>query len=286
LEAVLYKDEQEPEPEVADFVRSVKPPRVTWDDDVPDPESSTYFDAEHGPDPVPSWVITADAARQYELGLLKTGKEAEVYLVERRLDARSNILAAKRYKAFEDRMFRNDARYRTGRRTGSSHTDKAMASGSRTGMILRARQWVETEFQVMSRLWEAGTAVPYPVQRLGREVMLEYLGDESGAAPRLVGVRASAEELADLYRQLVDLLDDLVRCGVVHGDLSPYNLLVWEGRLYAIDFPQAVDPITNPDGLSLLERAVRNTTEWFAKRGVKTDSGQLMGQLVARLYRT
>ena len=182
-------------------------------------------------------------------------------------------------------MFRNDARYRQGRRTGSTRTDKAIAAGTRTGMMFRARQWVETEFDVLGRLWEAGAAVPYPVQRLGRELMLEYLGDESGAAPRLVNVRPTRSELEDLYRQLIDLLDDLARCGVVHGDLSPYNLLVWQGRLCAIDFPQAVDPIANPDGIALLERDVLNTTTWFAKQGVNTDASELLGRLIGGLYR-
>ena len=285
MEEVLYEDDYPSEPEAGGFVRSVKPAKVLWDDDIPDPEASTYRDAEHGPAPVPRWVITEDAARQYDLGVLKTGKEAEVNLVERRLGDRTNLLAAKRYKAFEDRMFRNDARYRQGRRTGESRLDKAIASGTRAGMIFRARQWVETEFSVLSRLWEAGAAVPYPVQRLGREVMLEYLGDESGAAPRLVHVRATTEELGDLYAQLLDLLDDLVRCGVVHGDLSPYNLLVWKGRLYAIDFPQAVDPVSNPEGISLLERDVLNTTSWFAKQGIDTDPSELLAQLIGGLFR-
>ena len=230
-------------------------------------------------------MITDDAARQYDLGILKTGKEAEVHLVERRLGPRTNLLAAKRYKAFEDRMFRNDARYRQGRRTGSSRTDKAIAAGTRAGMMFRARQWVETEFEVLGRLWEAGAAVPYPVQRLGRELMLEYLGDETGAAPRLVNIRPDRHQLTDLYRQLSELLDALVIVGVVHGDLSPYNLLVWKDRLYAIDFPQAVDPITNPDGISLLERDVLNTTSWFAKQGVDTDPSELLGRLIGGLYR-
>lgn len=234
---------------------------------------------------MPGWVITEDAARQYERGLLKTGKEAEVHLVERRLGSRSNIMAAKRYKAFEDRMFRNDARYRQGRRTGESRLDKAMATGSRAGMIFRARQWVETEFEVLSRLWVAGAAVPYPVQRLGRELMLEYLGDEDGAAPRLVAWRGSTGAVSHLYDQLVGLLMAMVDCGVVHGDLSPYNLLVWHDRLYAIDFPQAVDPVLNPEGMALLERDVLNTTAWFAKEGMPADPGELLGELIGRLYR-
>lgn len=281
----LFEDEIQPEPEAAGFVRSVKPIPVRWDDDVPDLEASTYNHAQHGPEPVPEWVITEDAARQYERGLLKTGKEAEVFLVERQLGERVNLLAAKRYKAFEDRLFRNDARYRQGRRTGESRLDKAMAAGGRAGMVFRARQWVDTEFQILGQLWEAGAAVPYPVQCLGREIMLQYLGDEEGAAPRLVNLRPSAAEVEDLYGQLQGLLRHMVRASIVHGDLSPYNLLVWQGRLYAIDFPQSVDPVLNPEGMALLERDVINATTWFARRGVAVDASALLGELIGELFR-
>jgi RIO kinase 1 len=99
-------------------------PAQGWDDDEPDLEASTYVFAEKGPEPVPDWVITSDLATQHDLGILKTGKEADVYLVERSLDSHTNVLAAKRYRKFEDRLFRNDARYR--KRTGSRRVDKAM----------------------------------------------------------------------------------------------------------------------------------------------------------------
>jgi RIO kinase 1 len=226
------------------------------------------------------WVIVDGNARQHERGLIKTGKEADVFLVERRLGERTNLLAAKRYRSFEDRMFRNDARYRQGRRTGESRVDRAMARGSRAGMAFRARQWVETEFETLCRLWSAGASVPYPVQRLGREVMVEYVGSEESAAPRLVQFRGPARELGDLYRQLLDSLRLMAELGVVHGDLSPYNMLVWEGRLVLIDFPQAVDTFRNGDGMSLLERDVMNTCSWFAKRGVRTDPSALIAELV------
>src|SRR5438067_11224043 len=98
------------------MARSLEP--EPWDDDAFDPEASTYEAAEHGPDPVPDWVITSGDARQADLGLLKTGKEADVHLIERRHGDAVNVLAAKRYRKFEDRMFRNDARYRGARRTG------------------------------------------------------------------------------------------------------------------------------------------------------------------------
>jgi RIO kinase 1 len=266
------------------FQARARPPVLAWDDDDVDPEASTYLAAQHGPEPPPGWVIVEDRARQYERGLLKTGKEAEVFLVERCLDDRTNLLAAKRYKSFEDRMFRDDSRYRQSRRAGESRIDRAMARGTRAGMAFRAQQWVETEFDILGRLWAMGASVPYPVQLLGREIMLEYIGDEQGAAPRLVQFRGALPELADLYDQLLTNLALIAEAGMVHGDLSAYNLLVWEGRLVMIDFPQAVDALLNPDGMSLLERDVLNTCGWFSKKGLPTDPSAVLADLIARLF--
>lgn len=264
------------------FVRITKTPKPRWDDDEPDPEATTYTFATHGPGPVPSWVITEDVARQFELGILKTGKEADVHLVERRLGERTNVLAAKRYRAFDERLFRNDARYR--RRVGNRRVDLAMEKGTRAGMEFRAAVWVDTEFRTLGRLWEAGVSVPYPVQQLDNEIMLEYFGTHDAAAPRLVACRPTADELRELHAQAVALLRALVRAGVVHGDLSPYNLLVWEGRLIMIDLPQAVDPLTHPDGLSLLERDVTNVCRWFERHGIATDASGLLADLVGMLF--
>jgi RIO kinase 1 len=265
------------------LVNTVRPPRPAWDDDEPDHEATTYTAATPGPSPVPSWVITEDAARQYELGILKTGKEADVHLVQRTLGERVNLLAAKRYRDFEDRLFRDDSRYRR-RRTGNRRVDLAMDRGTKAGMEFRASLWVDNEFDVLGRLWEAGAAVPYPVQLLGNELLLEYFGDADGAAPRLVAARVDMAAARDLYAQAVELLRALVRCGVVHGDLSPYNLLVWEGRLVMIDLPQAVDPLAQADGLGLLERDVTNVCTWFARKGVDTAPDDVIAELVSLLF--
>lgn len=257
-----------------------------WDDDAPDLGGSTYLEAEHGPDPVPDWVITSDDARQHELGLLKTGKEADVHLVERTHGDAVNVLAAKRYRKFEDRLFRNDARYRAGRRTGESRLDKAMAEGNKAGMAFRARMWLSTEFETLSRLWTAGVAVPYPVQKLGNELMVELIGSPEEAAPRLVHARLDRAALAEAWEQLVGHLHAMVRCGVVHGDLSPYNILWDHGRLVIIDFPQSVDPIAHPEGIALLERDVANVTDWFGRRGVASDSNDLFTSLLDEVFHT
>ena len=258
-------------------------PKPRWDDDVPDPEASTYPLAERGPEPVPAWVISQTAARQHDLGILKTGKEAEVIIVERTLGDRVNRLAAKRYRELTRRSFRNDARYRAPRSTGDRRIDRAMASGTRKGLGFRANVWAQAEFDALSRLWTAGVPVPYPVQLLGTEVMLELIGDDSTAAPRLADVRPRDHDLDDLAGQAVDALKAMTECGVVHGDLSPYNVLVWEGRLILIDFPQAGDAMS-ADGVALLRRDVSNLLGWMAKRGAAVDVEDVCASLVEPLF--
>lgn len=260
-------------------------PAPSWDDDEPDPEASTYVFAEKGPEPVPDWVITSDEAVQHDLGILKTGKEADVHLVERSLAGRTNVLAAKRYRKFEDRLFRNDARYRTGKRTGESRLDKAVDKGNRAGMAFRAQLWLMTEFDVLCRLWTAGAPVPYPVQKLNSEIMVELIGSPEQAAPRLVHARLDGTDAQAAWTQLVDALHLMARHGVVHGDLSPYNVLWHEGRIVIIDFPQAVDPIAHGEGIALLERDCTNVCDWFSRRGVRTPSpGELFSEVLASAF--
>jgi RIO kinase 1 len=264
------------------MARSLAPP--PWDDDEDDPEASTYPGADHGPDPVPAWLITSGEARQFDLGLLKTGKEADVYLVERRHGEAVNVLAAKRYRNFEERLFRNDARYRAARRTGESRLDKAMAQGNKAGMAFRARLWLAAEFDALWRLWSAGVPVPYPVQKLGNELILELIGSAEEAAPRLVHARLDRPDLGSAWAQLVEAMHAMVHCGVVHGDLSPYNILWHEGRIVIIDLPQSVDPIAHPEGICLLERDVTNVTDWFARRGIKCDPSELFNSLLREAF--
>jgi RIO kinase 1 len=111
--------------------------------------------------------------------------------------------------------------------------------------------------------------------------LLEYLGDEHEAAPRLVNTKPSPAQGRELCGQFADLVRLFGRVGVVHADLSPFNLLVWQDRLYAIDFPQAVDPYTNPDGLSLLHHDVITVCDWFQRRGIECDAEALYADVLA-----
>ena len=227
--------------------------------------------SERGPRPYPRWLITELAATDTELGILKTGKEADVFLLRRGVPGLdwSCLLAAKRYRAAEHRMFQRDSEYLEGRRVRESRVNRAMAARSAAGLAMIATQWANAEFAALSQLWQADLPVPYPVQVLGTELLLEFIGEPDGtAAPRLAETRPSGPQLAGLWDQLVSALCTIARMGYAHGDLSAYNLLVHRGRLVMIDVPQIVDVIANPRGAEFLARDAANVARWFAARGL------------------
>jgi RIO kinase 1 len=130
-------------------------------------------------------------------------------------------------------------------------------------------QWASAEFAALSQLCAAGLPVPYPVQILGTEVLLEFIGEPDGTpAPRLAEIRPARAELTSLWDQLVTALCALARLGYAHGDLSAYNLLVHRGRLVMIDMPQIVDVIANPRGAEFLTRDSANVARWFTAHGL------------------
>ncbi|HEX3650811.1 MAG TPA: RIO1 family regulatory kinase/ATPase [Pseudonocardiaceae bacterium] len=235
---------------------------------------STWDRAEHGPTPRPDWVITDLVAEDTELGVLKTGKEADVHLLRRSVGTAgpSCVVAAKRYRTADHRLFHRDAQYLEGRRMRRSRENRAMASRSSFGRNLLAEQWAVAEFAALARLWSAGVPVPYPVQRDGTELLIEFLGDTDGnAAPRLAELRPDEGELRHLWQRMLEAMASLAAEGYAHGDLSAYNVLVHDGEPVLIDLPQVVDVTVNPSGPDFLARDVRNITGWFAARGLPGD---------------
>ena len=231
-------------------------------------------------------------------GTLKSGKEAEIFLVERRFERSGpRLLAHKRYRIrypgkdelrlegfSNSTSFRRHAMYREGWNVGSRDR-RAMAAGnkSRHGQSLAAQLWPIQEWAVLRRAWEAGVGVPYPVEQTDDGLLMEFIGDQTEmvAAPKLAQAGLRADALASAWRQLAESLRALTASGLVHADLSSYNLLWWEGRLVMIDLPQAVEFTTNPDAFDLLHRDVENVGGWFARRGVAVDVESLYAELVS-----
>jgi RIO kinase 1 len=254
---------------------------------------STYWDVQplcRGPEPRPGWVVADRAAVDTELGILKSGKEADVFLLERAVDGDADasvVMAAKRYRPEEHRSFHRSSRYTEGRRTRNSRDTRAMAKKTGHGRAVAAGHWAWAEWEALKSLWSAGIPVPYPVQIDGVEILMEFVHVDGDAAPRLAQTRPSATLLASYFDQLRDAMAELARHGIAHGDLSPYNVLAAGERLVIIDLPQAVDIVGNPAGLDFLMRDCRNIATWFQARGLPdhvADEHRLFGDLVAAAF--
>jgi RIO kinase 1 len=241
--------------------------------------------SQRGPEPWPDWVITSAGAIDTELGIIKTGKEADLYLIERAVPGgASTLLAAKRYRGTEHRDFHRSSLYEEGRRTRRSRDTRALAKGSSYGRALAADHWAFAEFDALCRMHALGAPVPYPVQVNGTELLMEFIGDRTVAAPRLAQSREEGEALRALLDQVVDVMRLFARASLVHGDLSPFNLLVHHGRIVVIDLPQIVDAISNPNGIDLLHRDCVNISDWFTRRRVPVDAEELFGELLGEMY--
>ncbi|MGO2519374.1 MAG: serine protein kinase RIO [Microbacterium sp.] len=243
--------------------------------------------SERGPEPWPAWVVTSAGAIDTELGILKTGKEADVFLIERAVPdspTERTLLAAKRYRSIEHRSFHRSGMYTEGRKVTDSRAGRAIAKKSAFGREVAAAEWSFAEFEALSRMWELGAPVPYPVQVNETEVLMEFIGTDATAAPRLAQIRGDRAALADYYAQIVDLMRIFAAAGFAHGDLSPYNLLVHEERVRVIDLPQIVDIVANPQGLDLLHRDCVNVCDWFTRQRVNCDAEALFAELLASSY--
>jgi RIO kinase 1 len=242
----------------------------------------------------PAWLVP-EPYEDVVLGPLKTGKEAEIFVVERIGVDRSCLLAHKRYRPRSVRhkgelealgfqraaTFVNDHVYRDGRRFAKSRDQRAVDRMTGYGKELLKERWPGHELDVMTRLWAAGASVPYPVADTADGLLMEYVGDETQAAPPLARARLSRREVEDGYRQLLDDLRTFVEVGVVHADLSAYNILWWDGRLWFIDFPQAVDLAQSPHAMEFLHRDIANVCGWFARKGVDCDADVVFAELLA-----
>jgi RIO kinase 1 len=243
--------------------------------------------SERGPRPWPDWVVTSAGAFDTELGIVKTGKEADVYLIERAVPddpKQSSILAAKRYRGAETTDFHRSERYQEGRRMRNTRDTRAVAKGTAHGREVSATRWAYAEFSALSAMYERGVAVPYPVQVHGTEILMEFIGEGATAAPRLAQVHCTPAELDDYFGQVVEIMRAFAYAGVAHGDLSAYNLLVHDGRVVVIDLPQLVEVVSNPGGMVFLERDCTNICTWFARRGLERDADELLGILVAEMF--
>jgi RIO kinase 1 len=247
-----------------------------------------------------TWLVTdPEPYEEYDLGPLKTGKEAEVFLVERvARDGRTCLLAHKRYRPREvthkgelqelgfqrAASFVNDRVYRDGRSFGNSRDRRAAAKKSRYGKTVLRRDWPDKEFEMLERLVNAGVTAPFPVARTADGVLMQYIGDRTMAAPRLVDAGLDRSRVEHAASQLIENLGRMAGAGVVHADLSVFNMLWWDEMLWIIDVPQAVDVGLNGQALDFLHRDLVNVAGWFRARNVAFDPQRLFSEFAAAAF--
>ena len=263
---------------------------VAYDDLGAGQRWSTWLEVEplsRGPEPRPDWLVTSQGAIDTDLGILKTGKEADVFLLERADPLRPEqavVMAAKRYRSPEHRSFHRSAAYTEGRSMKRSRDERAIKRKSTFGREVAAGEWAISEWSALVRCWRLGLPVPYPVQIDGTELLMEWITVAGETAPRLAQTRPGRELLTSYFDQLRDSLVTLTRAGLVHGDLSAYNILAAGDRLVIIDLPQVVDLVGNPAGFDFLLRDCTNVCDWFNRRGLEVDAQDLFGDLLGHAF--
>jgi RIO kinase 1 len=262
-----------------------------YDDPGANQRWSTWLEVEplcRGPEPRPDWVVTDQGAIDTELGVLKTGKEADVFLLERAVDGGpSVVMAAKRYRTTEHRNFHRNSAYTAGRRGRDSREARAAAKGSVFGRAVAAAQWANAEWASLKVCWTLGLPVPYPVQIDGTELLMEWIQVDGETAPRLAQSRPGPTLLASYFDQLREVIATMAQHGIVHGDLSAYNLLAAGDRLVIIDLPQVVDLVGNPLGMDFLLRDCANVCAWFRSKGLDpglADEHALFGDVLSSAF--
>lgn len=193
---------------------------------------------------------------------LMSGKEATVYVVR----CGDNVRCAKAYKEANKRSFRQAVAYQEGRKVRNSRQARAMASGSKYGRKEQEEAWQSAEVAALFQLARAGVRVPTPYDFLDGVLLMELVTDANGhAAPRLNDVELEPQQAREYHDFLIRQIVLMLCSGLVHGDLSEFNVLLGETGPVIIDLPQAVDAAANNHAFTMLERDVGNMAAYFGR---------------------
>jgi RIO kinase 1 len=214
---------------------------------------------------------------------IKSGKEGTVYLCRANPATGAEFYAAKIYRARDVRTFKDDAVYKEGRSLARMDREKrAVAKKTRFGRLFDDALWIGNEAEALRRLAGTGADIPRLIASSGNALLMEYIGDASSPAPQLRSVRLDAATANVVWERLVWNIETFLANNVVHGDLSPYNVLWWEDEIRIIDFPQQVDPRKNPNAEDLLRRDLGVLATHFRRFGVDVDAEAIVDDLWMR----
>jgi RIO kinase 1 len=214
---------------------------------------------------------------------IKGGKEANVYVCQAHPSQPDEYIAAKLYRPRMMRNLRNDSRYRQnrtvldeyGKAIHSGDTLRAVRKGSSYGKEVSHASWLQHEFTTLQVLFDAGVPVPAPIVCGDNTILMAYIGELDQPAPTLVETSLSKAEATRTFDILINAVEKMLECGRIHADLSAYNVLFWEGKPTIIDFPQAINPYTNPEAWDIFKRDVLRLCQYFDRYGIHTHANEL-----------
>lgn len=222
------------------------------------------------------------------LAVVKGGKEASVYrcLGGPAADGHE-LVAAKVYRPHEFRQMRNDAIYREGREVfdhegkliKDDRTLRAIGKKTGYGQQVAHSSWLSYEYTTLQKLHAAGANVPEPISSSENCILMEFIGDETNAAPWLHDVELEPDERQPLFDIIMHNIELLLKFNLVHGDLSAYNILYWDGEVYLIDFPQVSDCESNRNAYQLLKRDIERICQYFEGQGLHRDPERIVKRL-------
>ena len=195
------------------------------------------------------------------LSNIKSGKEATVYRVM--LD--DQMVAMKVYKNPEEINFKNTNEYLAGKFYKKLSERKAIAKNNKFAKKLKHKNWVKREFFMLEKLFNNGAMIPKPILQVENAIFMELLGDEYTVAPRLCDIRLSNDEAKKAQDLILKNIELFWNSGIVHADLSEYNILWWKGNPYIIDFPQSIDVRTHPNSKEFFDRDLKTILKYFSK---------------------
>lgn len=216
---------------------------------------------------------------------VKSGKEAIVYCCKAAPHHDVPYFALKLYKSREHRTFKNDSVYQEGRFGTGTRLGRAMTKGSAKGRSTKFNFWIVNEYTTLGTLFAAGAPVPQPITSGENGLLMAFVGADGEAAEPLYRARVPRDALPALFEQATAAIGLMLSCHVVHADLSPYNILLHDGRLVIIDFPQAVDPRQNGQAEMLLRRDVLNVCGYFIRKGYACDADAVATDIWERYQR-